>query len=169
MKKDKLSATASEASMDSIQLVASLLMCFPEMGKVTLDSDEDGVWLDFTLQKIPEEERLAEANKLITDSLRLYHEIEGICDARLAFFYEKRALHIFRDIDSLSKTEIDMLVALVKDCFGEFLLTDAVRNVDEDVLYSQSEMIDHRIRFLREYHIRENMVGIREEGRVMVY
>ena len=48
-------------------------------------------------------------------------------------------------------------------------MTDAFSDIDEDVLYNQSEMIDHRIRFLRENHIRENMVGIREEGRVIVY
>ena len=37
MKFKKNRKTTSEASMDSIQLVASLLICFPEMGKVTLD------------------------------------------------------------------------------------------------------------------------------------
>ncbi|MGM9539071.1 hypothetical protein [Anaerovibrio sp.] len=169
MRKNKTGATPSEASMDGIQLVASLLMCFPEMGKVTLDSKDEGVWLDFTLKGVPGEERMRAADKLITDSLRFYHEIEGISGAKLAFYYEKRALHIFRDIGSLSRAEIGILVTLIKDNFGDLLLTDAFSDVDEDVLYNQSEMIDHRIRFLRENHIRENMVGIREEGRVMVY
>ena len=169
MRKNKTGATPSEASMDGIQLVASLLMCFPEMGKVTLDSKDEGVWLDFTLKGVPTEERMQAADKLITDSLRFYHEIEGISGAKLAFYYEKRALHIFRDIGSLSRAEIGILVTLIKDNFGDLLLTDAFSNIDEDVLYNQSEMIDHRIRFLRENHIRENMVGIREEGRVMVY
>lgn len=155
--------------MDGIQLVASLLMCFPEMGKVTLDSKDEGVWLDFTLKGVPTGERMQAADKLITDSLRFYHEIEGISGAKLAFYYEKRALHIFRDIGSLSRAEIGILVTLIKDNFGDLLLTDAFSDIDEDVLYNQSEMIDHRIRFLRENHIRENMVGIREEGRVMVY
>ena len=169
MRKNKTGATSSEASMDGIQLVASLLMCFPEMGKVTLDSKDEGVWLDFTLKGVPTEERMQAADKLITDSLRFYHEIEGISGAKLAFYYEKRALHIFRDIGSLSRAEIGILVTLIKDNFGDLLLTDAFSDIDEDVLYNQSEMIDHRIRFLRENHIRENMVGIREEGRVMVY
>lgn len=169
MRKNKTGATPSEASMDGIQLVASLLMCFPEMGKVTLDSKDEGVWLDFTLKGVPAEERMRAADKLITDSLRFYHEIEGISGAKLAFYYEKRALHIFRDIGSLSRAEIGILVTLIKDNFGDLLLTDAFSDIDEDVLYNQSEMIDHRIRFLRENHIRENMVGIREEGRVMVY
>ncbi len=169
MRKNKTGATPSEASMDGIQLVASLLMCFPEMGKVTLDSKDEGVWLDFTLKGVPTEERMQAADKLITDSLRFYHEIEGISGAKLAFYYEKRALHIFRDIGSLSRAEIGILVTLIKDNFGDLLLTDAFSDIDEDVLYNQSEMIDHRIRFLRENHIRENMVGIREEGRVMVY
>ena len=169
MRKNKTGATPSEASMDGIQLVASLLMCFPEMGKVTLDSKDEGVWLDFTLKGVPTEERMQAADKLITDSLRFYHEIEGISGAKLAFYYEKCALHIFRDIGSLSRAEIGILVTLIKDNFGDLLLTDAFSDIDEDVLYNQSEMIDHRIRFLRENHIRENMVGIREEGRVMVY
>ena len=169
MRKNETGATPSEASMDGIQLVASLLMCFPEMGKVTLDSKDEGVWLDFTLKGVPAEERMRAADKLITDSLRFYHEIEGISGAKLAFYYEKRALHIFRDIGSLSRAEIGILVTLIKDNFGDLLLTDAFSDIDEDVLYNQSEMIDHRIRFLRENHIRENMVGIREEGRVMVY
>ena len=53
MKFKKNRKTTSEASMDSIQLVASLLICFPEMGKVTLDSKEEGIWLDFTLSQKP--------------------------------------------------------------------------------------------------------------------
>ena len=169
MRKNKTGATPSEASMDGIQLVASLLMCFPEMGKVTLDSKDEGVWLDFTLKGVPTGERMQAADKLITDSLRFYHEIEGISGAKLAFYYEKRALHIFRDIGSLSRAEIGILGTLIKDNFVVLLLTDAVNYIDNYVLDNQSEMIDHRIRFLRENHIRENMVGIREEGRVMVY
>lgn len=169
MKFKKNRKNTSEASMDSIQLVASLLICFPEMGKVTLDSKEEGIWLDFTLSQKPSEERMTKVNQLLTDSLRLYHDLEGIQGARMAFFYETRALHIFRDLDSLTKTEIDMLVTLVRENFADLLLTDGVRNLDEDAVEAQSEMIDYRIRFLRENHIGENMVGIREEGRVMVY
>lgn len=169
MSRNKTGATQSEASMDGVQLVASLLMCFPEMAKVTLDSQDEGVWLDFALRGAPPEERMQTADKLIMDSLRLYHEIEGISGSKIAFYYEKRALHIFRDIGSLSRAEIGILVTIIKDNFADMLLTDALNDIDEDVLYNQSEMIDHRIRFLRENHISENMVGIREEGRVMVY
>lgn len=170
MKKERLGKmTPSEASMDSIQLVASLLMCYPEMGKVTLDSAEEGVWLDFSLLAEPDAEKMVKTEKLITDSLKLFHELEGISHARLAFFYEKLALHVFRDIESLTRTEIELLVALINDSFGDILVPDAVREMDEETLYTQSEMIDHRIRFLRENHIKENMVGIREDGRVMVY
>lgn len=169
MNLNKKQKTNSETFMDGIQLVASLLICFPEMGKVTLDSKEKGVWLDFTLKKQPSEEQMDKANKLVTDSLRLYHEFEGIQGARMAFFYEASSLHIFRDIDSLSKAEIDMLVTLIRDNFVGLLLIDGVKNADDDAVESQMEMIDYRLNFLRENHIAENMVGIREEGRVMVY
>lgn len=167
--KKKSNFRNSEEAVDSIHFVASLLICFPEMGKVTLDSKEEGVWLDFILSEKPSEERMTKVNQLLTDSLKLFHELEGIEGARMAFFYEVRSLHIFRDIGSLTKREIDMLVALVKENFTDLLLTDGAQDADEDAVDAQSEMIDYRIRFLRENHIRENMVGIREEGRVMVY
>ena len=169
MGENKTGVTPSEASMDGIQLVASILMCFPEMAKVTLDSEDSGVWLDFTLKDVPTEERMKKADKVITDSMRLYHELEGFSRARLAFFYAKGVLRIFRDIDSLTRAELDILVSIIRDHFSDLLLADTVNNIDEDVLFNQSEMIDHRIRFLRKNHINENMVGIREEGRVMVY
>ena len=169
MGENKTGVTPSEASMDGIQLVASILMCFPEMAKVTLDSEDSGVWLDFTLKDVPTEERMKKADKVITDSMRFYHELEGFSRARLAFFYAKGVLRIFRDIDSLTRAELDILVSIIRDHFSDLLLADTVNNIDEDVLFNQSEMIDHRIRFLRTNHIHENMVGIREEGRVMVY
>ena len=169
MGEKKTGVTPSEAAMDGVQLVASLLMCFPEMAKVTLDSEDSGVWLDFTLKDVPSEERMKKADRMITDSMRLYHELEGFSSAKLAFFYAKGALRIFRDIDSLSRAELDILVSVIRDNFDDLLLADTVNNIDEDVLFNQSEMIDHRIRFLRKNHIHENMVGIREEGRVMVY
>ena len=112
---------------------------------------------------------MKKADKVITDSMRLYHELEGFSRARLAFFYAKGVLRIFRDIDSLTRAELDILVSIIRDHFSDLLLADTVNNIDEDVLFNQSEMIDHRIRFLRKNHIHENMVGIREEGRVMVY
>ena len=169
MGENKTGVTPSEASMDGIQLVASILMCFPEMAKVTLDSEDSGIWLDFTLKDVPTEERMKKADRVITDSMRLYHELEGFSRARLAFFYAKGVLRIFRDIDSLTRAELDILVSIIRDHFSDLLLADTVNNIDEDVLFNQSEMIDHRIRFLRKNHIYENMVGIREEGRVMVY
>ena len=162
MGEKKTGVTPSDAAMDGVQLVASILMCFPEMAKVTLDSEDSGVWLDFTLKDVPSEERMKKADRMITDSMRLYHELEGFSSAKLAFFYAKGALRIFRDIDSLSRAELDILVSVIRDNFDDLLLADTVNNIDEDVLFNQSEMIDHRIRFLRKNHIHENMVGIRE-------
>ena len=124
MGEKKTGVTPSEAAMDGVQLVASILMCFPEMAKVTLDSEDSGVWLDFTLKDVPSEERMKKADRMITDSMRLYHELEGFSSAKLAFFYAKGALRIFRDIDSLSRAELDILVSVIRDNFDDLLLAD---------------------------------------------
>ena len=99
----------------------------------------------------------------------LYHNIEHTSGGKFGFTYANFALRIYRDIASLSRGEVGLLVSLLKEQFGDIIISDDVRNPDEDLIFMQSEMIDHRIRFLKENKIPESMVGVREEGRVMVY
>jgi hypothetical protein len=166
---DYSNGTESEVSMDSVQLVAGLLICFPEFSKIRLDSKEKAVIMEISVREAPEKEKFEEAERLIEDSLMLYHNIEHTSGGKLGFTYENFSLQIYRDIASLSRGEVGLIVSLLKEKFADIIITDEVRNPDEDLIYMQSEMIDHRIRFLKENRIPESMVGVREEGRVMVY
>lgn len=169
MSMDYVNRTVSEANMDGVQLLASLLLCYPELAKITLDSKEEALIIEFCMKETPDEETFEASERLIFQSLQMYHEIEYIRGAKFAFFYRNCALNIYRDLATFSHGEMNLLVELVKEKFADFLVSDDNRGADVDMLLNQSEMIDHRLRFLKESHIRESMVGVREEGRVMVY
>jgi len=168
-KMDNVKGTNSEASMDSIQLVASLLICHPEFSKITLVSKDKAIIMEISVKEAPEPQLIEEGEQFIVDSLRLYHDIEYIRGAQFAFFYKDFTLHIYRDLATFSHGEVGLLLSLLKEKFGSIILSDDNRDADEDMLATQAEMIDHRIRFLKENRIPESMVGVREEGRVMVY
>lgn len=161
--------TESEVSMDSIQLVASLLICHPEFSKITLNSKDKAIMMEISVKEAPAQKVLEDGKKFIEDSLRLYHELEYTRGAKFAFFYKDFTIHIYRDLASFSHGEVSLILALLKERFGAIIVADDNRDADEDMLATQAEMIDHRIRFLKENRIVESMVGVREEGRVMVY
>lgn len=167
-KKDK-KKEPNQKELDGVQLLAAILVCFPEMGRVTLDAKEGGLWIYFPLGEHVEAERVVRAHELLMDSLRFYHALKGIQGARLAFFYEKRSLRLFRDIDTIDREEMNMLVTLVRENFSDVLVTDPVIFGDEELICSQIEMIDERLNSLRSVKLGKNMVGVREDGRVMVY
>ena len=163
------SGTESEVSMDSVQLLAGLLICFPEFSKISLDSKDKAVRMEISVREAPSQDKFEETERLLQDSLMLYHNIEHIRGGKLGFTYENLSLQIYRDIDSLSRGEVGLIVSLIKEKLGDIIITDDIKNPDEELIYMQSEMIDHRIRFLKENKIPESMVGVREDGRVMVY
>ena len=166
---DYSKGTDSEVNMDSIQLVASLLICYPEFSKITLDSKSKAIIMELSVKEAPDKETMAAGEDFIVDSLKLYHSLEYTRGAKFAFFYQDFALHIYRDLDTFSHGEVGLLLSLLKDKFGAIIISDDNRDADEELLATQAEMIDHRIRFLKENRIPESMVGVREEGRVMVY
>lgn len=166
---DYINQTASEANMDGVQLLASFLLCYPELAKITLDSEEEALIIEFCMKEPPPQELFEAGEKLVFQSLQMYHEIEYIRGAKFAFFYKDCGLNIYRDLATFSYGEMNLIVELVKDKFSDYLVSDDNKGADTDLLLSQGEMIDHRLRFLKESHVRESFVGIREDGRVMVY
>ena len=65
---DYSNGTESEVSMDSVQLVAGLLICFPEFSKIRLDSKEKAVIMEISVREAPEK-NLKRLNDLLRTAL----------------------------------------------------------------------------------------------------
>lgn len=162
-------ATTSEAGLDSLQLIAALLYCFPELAKVKLDVETNSVIIGFCVNTDPSEELLLQTKKTVVDGLTVYHILDKDGDWNFDFYYHELVVYIVRDIASLSRQEINLIVTLVRESLAKVLVADDNTDADEEVILTQADMIDRRLVFLRENKVRQNMQGVREDGRVMVF
>lgn len=156
--------------LENINLLASLLVCYPAMSKVTLDPKEKGLTMDFTMTEPPTDlEQFEEKRKFIIDSLQLYNQLEATQGGKCGISYNNCALHVFRDWETLSNEEINLLVTLVVDKFGEVLQKDKNIGLESEAAYQHHDTINPRIIRLRQNSVTNRLVGVREEGRVMVF
>ena len=169
MDKDDFKATASERSLDSVQLVASMLLCFPELSKVRFMADLSGVKLFFNLP--PDMDSYEVSSKLVNieESLKLYCELEGIENARPMGAVAENGATLYIDLECLTRGSISLVVELMREYFGEKLLCEAAPEADAELVGMQMDLIDPRIDFLRDNRAEESLVGIREGGKVMVF
>ncbi len=159
--------------MDGINLLVSILVCFPEIGTVSFEPKDESLNLTFVLNKVPLAEELAAAKEFITDSILTYHSLEGFEEAKIEIFLDAQDgvafLHVIRDVATMSQGEISLLSSLMREHFGNILLSDINRDALEEAEVVRDEVIDHMIGSMKINHVAERMIGIREEGRVMVF
>ena len=160
--------TKSEAEMDSVQLLASMLLCYPPITKVVLEPGGKSIALCFSMKKVPDPETFPAHQDFILDSLRLYHDIECSGQVHCKIFFRNGSLQIVRDPATLSRGELGLLAELVADRFADNL-EDADCSIPDREIASQADMIDHRISSLRANPADGEIIGIREDGRVMVF
>ena len=166
---------AKKPDMDGINLLVSILGCYPEIGMVSYEPKEDALHLSFGLKAVPARESYEAAAKFIEESIMTYHNLEGFSHAQIEISLEAQEnaafLHIVRDVFTLSRGEIALITTLMREHFGAILLRDEEKGTPDDEQDNavQEEAIDHMIGSLKINHVNDRMIGIREEGRVMVF
>jgi hypothetical protein len=164
---------SKKPNLDAINLLVSILVCFPEIGTVSFEPEDDSLNLTFVLDKVPKPDELAATQEFIKDSIMTYHLLEGFSQAKIAIHLDAEDeisfLHIVRDVVTLSQGEISLISTLMREHYGQVLISDVNRDTLEEAEVVREEVIDHMIGSMKINHVAERMIGIREEGRVMVF
>ena len=150
------------------KLAFSLLLCYPELAKVCLEAQEEGVLLEFTLVTRPKDEEFEARSNKIMDCLRLYHQLEHIVANECYSYYGGKAYHIFRGWQDLSSQEINLMVTLVGENFGDCLLVNGKREFYLDVKRHLDEVDSILYRF-RSEKLLESIVGLREKDDITIF
>ena len=163
-------------NMDGINLLVSILVCYPEIGSVSYEPKDDALHFSFALQELPSREDYESAGELLRESILTYHSLEGFEDGRIEVFLEGQGhtafFRVVRDIRTISQGEISMIATLMRERFGETLIADAEGRPEavEFDLAAREDAIDHMIGSFKIARGGTNrMIGIREEGRVLVF
>ena len=78
-------------------------------------------------------------------------------------------LELKRDIISFSQDEIPLVIGIIASRYGQDIIKDQEEGIAEEEQLFQEEMIDHMLEDLKDTRQERRLIGIREEGRVMIF
>ncbi|MEW6723643.1 MAG: hypothetical protein AB1331_01805 [Bacillota bacterium] len=158
---------------NSVGLLISLLVRYPEVATINFDPRARTLRLTFLTRPGLSEDQWHQVLKRLQQSVEVYARLERQRVQRAWFdvdsFGELVTLVVERDVETLSRGEISLLVELLRDLLGEELMVDEVGATGDDDMYMQEQYIDQLLDDLRESRQEKCLVAFREEGRVVVF
>ncbi len=170
----KTSAGRKEMST-GVQLLASMLVCYPELYLVAYEPQDTEITMDFVVKKKISHEEMEEFAALVDKSLQAYHELQGSSPVWLAIDAdvngERMTVHVRRQLSTMLRGELDLLAELFADRFGDDLQVDVhtLDALEPDFSTMQSNVLDQMFDMAQAGRIKEKMIGMRDNDKVVVY
>jgi len=169
----KFQQDAEAPLSDAVNLLVSILVRYPEIGSINFEPSKQTLKFTFLLTKIPSPELFAATKQLLHNSITAYHLLAGhkpaICDIELTHYDKVSLLTINRDVSTLTKGELTLVITLVREKLKELLVTDNNDAMLEEDLLLQEEVIETMLQSIKAERANSGLIGIREDGRVFVY
>jgi hypothetical protein len=167
-------STRVAENADTVSLVCALLVRFPELASIRCGPTDRALRLTFAIRQRLDRAAQSALGEAVEEHVRSFLalakeelavmrvECEG--DRALTF------VHVTRDLVSFSKEELELQVGFFSDRYGDAL----VRNPHPDDHLeadpaAEDEAALYAIEALRDPAQSKNLVGFREEKRVLVY
>lgn len=161
-------------SADTVNRVVALLVRFPEIHSVRSHPADATLTLSFAIRTRLDRVAAKALGERVTEHVRAFLDLRGESPAKLGVSVDRDAavsfVHVTRDAASFVREELELLVALFVDAFGERLVRDgaATQPLDDDPA-ARDELVEVALDALRDPTQRQRLVGFREESRVLVY
>lgn len=162
-----------ERVSDSVNLLVSMLVRYPEIGRLRFDPDHGTLNLTFLLTTVPTKEQFSSFKIYLRESLGSFYCLCAYNDPFLSItmtpYDSITVIQIERDIDTLSKTEIALMIKILELYFANHILADKNEALIDEELRFQEEVIENMLVSIQRSHTLSSLIGIRENGRVMVF
>ena len=150
-----------------VQLLASMLVCYPELYTVTYEPRDTEITLDFVVKKKIAHEEMEEFANLVDKSVQTYHELQGGDPVWLAIDADvngtRMTVHVRRQLATMLRGELDLLAELFCDKFGEALQLDShtLDALEPEFSNMQNSLLDQTFDLAQASRIKERMIGMR--------
>ena len=169
-----MSSHMSVENADTVSLVCALLVRFPELASIRSAPADRTVRLTFAVKLRPERLAQAALTEAVEDHVAGFLMLakEKPETLRLEFEGDRTTsfVHVTRDLESFTKEELELLVGLFSQRFGDALVRNPLpdTHLDDDPA-AQDEAASYAVEALRDPAQSKSLVGFREEKRVLVY
>lgn len=158
---------------DSVGLLISILIRYPEVATINFDPGQQVLKFTFIASRVLDSGELNDVRKNVQDSIDVFNLLEGkqvrvnaithqICD-------QLTMIEVQRDVDTLVQEEIALIVELFHQCLETTLVTEANEPLFEEDLLIQEEIIEHMLESIKDSAEDKFLYAFREEGRVLVF
>ena len=163
----------NEEISDGVNLLISLLIRYPEIATIKFDPQNSCLILKFMLSSLPSELEFSTIKDLLINSIIAYNRLESFplktSEVELHTHIQVAMITIIRDVYTLSKNEITLIITLLEDNFKKFLVIDSSDSQQEEDLLIQEEVIENMLDNIKSHQHLHGLLGIRESGRVLVF
>ena len=158
---------------EGVNLLASILICYREISAVAYEPKDKSVKITFALEKSMDEEDFKELAEYLAESMNTYLTISGFYGTKIDFTMETQGkyafLHIIRELETLTKGELTLIVTLLGERLGDSLIMSGEEELDDELLEVHEETLERMLMSARMTDLRGRLVGVREGDAVMVY
>lgn len=164
---------AKDDVTNSAGLLISILARYPEVATINFDPAGRVLKFTFISSRILSPEEFSAIKEKVLDSIDIFNFLEKKKTKVSAIFYQQcdqlTILEVRRDIDTLASEEIALIVQLLREFFGEHLVTETNESYYEDDLLIQEEIIKHLLESVKDADENRYLFAFREEDRVLVF
>lgn len=157
---------------ESIELMISILICYPEINTVKTDPRSEEIIFSFLLKKALTEEEFTEIAGKLTESVEAFLFVQNMVAATLRVekqsYNDYSLIEVIRDFQSITQQELSLIIQLVNRNLAKYLLAEQIQSIDLEDLAVQEEIIEDLIVRLQ-YQNQRDLIGFRESGKVMVF
>jgi hypothetical protein len=167
-------APSAFESADTVNRVVALLIRFPELHSVRSNPADATLALSFAVRERLDRAATATITERVNEHVRAFLDLRGEAPAKIGVTCDRDAavtfVHVTRDAETFAREELELLVAIFADQYGERLVRDGenAAPLDDDPA-ARDEQVEVALDALRDPTQRQRLVGFREEQRVLVY
>lgn len=157
---------------DSVGLLISILVRYPEVSTIYYDPTDHVLRFNFVSSGIVQEKQLQSIQQTLLDSIEalnfLEHKKTRLVEIHCQTCYDLTMIEVRRDVDTLVQEEISLLVTLMQQ-MDYNIVTEGNDGLFEEDLLMQEEIIEHMLESVKDTAGDKNLFAFREEGRVLVF
>ncbi|HHT48418.1 MAG TPA: hypothetical protein GXZ98_03905 [Firmicutes bacterium] len=162
-----------ESFTGAMSLIVSLLIRYPEIATLKLNPANSSLTISLIFRyKFSTEEKKGFREELKM-SLETLAALDRVQPQRIEVNFRRQNdlsfVEIIRDLATFSPEELSLLIKLINHRYPQELIKEADSETGEEDLLFQDEMIAHMLEELKELPPEKELIGIREEGRVMIF
>lgn len=156
-----------------VSLLISILVRFPEIATIKFDALHDLIIFRLMIKRIPNKKILFSLKEQIISCIKTYNLLLEQKEQYIDISFEEcEQIVIFtitRDVKSISRGEIAVVIAILHDALKDIIICDTNETLQEEDLIIQEELIDNMLDRVTKEVNKPSLIGIREDGKVLVF